>query len=66
MDPTQAVNALLSLGLTERVIGDLVGAHQSQVHRISKGAHPRYALGLALVQLAGKHVKRTTRNRKKV
>lgn len=53
MDPSNAIEALRDVGLTESAIGALVGANQSTINRIRRGHMvPNYPLGRALVDLA--------------
>lgn len=55
MTPAQAVEALISKGLTESGIACLAGVRQSTVNRIKRGRmQPSYDIGKALVDLAAK------------
>lgn len=53
MDPREAINHLKSVPMTEKAIGDAVGASQSTINKIGRGEMvPNWHLGAALVQLA--------------
>ena len=52
MKPSEAIEKLLSTGLTEAAIGDAVGARQSTVNKIKRGTVPNWELGKRLVDLA--------------
>jgi predicted transcriptional regulator len=53
MDPSTAIEALRTAGMTEKAIGALVGVGQPTINRIRHGdMTPNYVLGKALVDLA--------------
>lgn len=58
MNPTEAVHALQSAGMTEAAIAAHVGVKQSTVNRIKHGREPGWSLGHALVVLAATRGKR--------
>lgn len=53
MKPSEAIEQLLALDMTEAAIGDAVGARQSTINKIKReDMQPNYTLGKALVDLA--------------
>jgi transcriptional regulator with XRE-family HTH domain len=53
MTPAEAITSLLSRQWTEARIAEAVGTSQPTINRIKQGTSPRYAVGEALVRLAG-------------
>ena len=56
MDIQEQVKKLIENGLSCEQIGQQVRANQSTIHRISKGAEPKYNLGCRLAELYKNHV----------
>jgi len=53
MTPSEAIARLKAVPMTEKAIGDAVGASQSTINKISRGdMKPNWELGHALVSLA--------------
>lgn len=53
MTPSEAIEKLRAAGRSEQSIAAAVATSQPTINRIRKGQEPNYALGKALIDLAG-------------